>query len=227
MGTTIVARRTGCSQGRWGRADDAGIARLRGRRAAGAGRSDRHGPNNANRWAVARVRCGARDTLHRRPRSTVCLEAADRPESSKGNAALFDDLQQDDLFSVTDALEALRELEQNTSQAIIAARSSERVDIRTPVVIRPGNSSDRHRFRLEGMTADISDGGMMVLTTRPILPGDVYWVTFTDPSIALDSLFARCLRCRLVQEGAFESGFRFLQPIDLRTILGESAHSAD
>lgn len=138
---------------------------------------------------------------------------------------MFDDLQQDDLFSAMDALEALKELEQNTSQAIIAARASERIEIRTSVVISPGNSSDRHRYEVEGMTADISDGGVMVLTARPILPGDIYWVTFTEESLRLDSLFARCLRCRMVQEGAFESGFRFLQPISLQSVLGEAAGS--
>ena len=127
-----------------------------------------------------------------------------------------------DIFAVPDALEAMADLERNTSQEIIRQRASERVDIRTKVLIQAGNSSERHCFTVEGVTADISNGGSMVLTGRPIMPGDVFHVTFPATDIAIDSLLARCMRCRMVREDAFEIGFRFLNDIDLASALDSS-----
>ena len=63
-------------------------------------------------------------------------------------------------------MDALSELEQNTSKAITALRSSQRIDIRTKVWIQPGNSSLRSTFVMEGLTADISIGGCIILTPR-------------------------------------------------------------
>ncbi len=137
----------------------------------------------------------------------------------KGLFTVFDDFATDDVFKMSDALVALRDLEQSTSEAIIAQRSSERIDIRTEVTIKPGNASERHRFSIHGMTGDISNGGMLVLLSQPLLAGDIYWVDFPDPQIRIDSLLARCLRCRMIQEETFEAGFRFLHDIDLKQAL--------
>lgn len=128
----------------------------------------------------------------------------------------------EDLFGASDALQAIAELEHNTNDAILAQRASERLEIRTNVLVRPGNASQRHQFGVECVTADISNGGCMVLATRPLLPGDLFWLAFDDKQIRIGSLFARCLRCRFVREEVYEAGFRFLNDIDLSSVLRNS-----
>lgn len=131
---------------------------------------------------------------------------------------------EDDVFCISDAIQSLGELEDNTSQAILSQRASERIKVKTKVVVRPGNASDRYRFSIEGLTGDISNGGCQILLARPILPGDIYWLSFADTHVTLGSLLARCTRCRMVQEDAFESGFRFFHDIDLASALKDRDH---
>jgi hypothetical protein len=132
---------------------------------------------------------------------------------------VFDDQGGDNIFGVTDALEALSELTENTSEAIVRQRASQRVQVQTKVAIRPGNSSQRHQLVIEGLTGDISNGGCQVLIGRPILAGDVYWLTFSDEHVSIGALFARCMRCRVVRDDTFEAGFRFFHDIDLASAL--------
>lgn len=110
----------------------------------------------------------------------------------------------------------LRELEQQTPEAIRRQRSSERQDISVPVGIRPGNSSDRAaKPEVQGVTGDVSTGGCRVMTAQPMLVGDVYQLHFAKGQLDLPILYARCLRCRLVREDAFEAGFVFFEKIEL------------
>ena len=132
---------------------------------------------------------------------------------------VFDDPLDDELFGMSGALEALGELERNTDEAIIAQRSSERLEIKSRVWVRPGNVSERHRFTVEGMTGDISNGGCQVLLPRPIYPGDIFWLEFDASDVHIGPLLARCLRCRLIREDALEVGFRFFQDVDLRNAI--------
>lgn len=132
---------------------------------------------------------------------------------------MFDALDRDNVCYVTDALEALGQLEQNTSEELIRQRASERLQIRTKVWISPGNPSERDRFRIEGLTGDISSGGSLILAARPALAGDIYWLTFSDEHVSIGSLLARCMRCRMVREDTFEFGFRFFENLDLAGTL--------
>ena len=132
---------------------------------------------------------------------------------------MFDDVNTDSLFGMSDALEALSELENNTSEAIVAQRSSERLEIQTKVIIRNGNASQRHVFAIEAVTADVSNGGCMVLMPRPIMAGDLFWMSFDDSQVRIGSLLARCMRCRMVREDAFEAGFRFMNDVDLSSAV--------
>lgn len=112
----------------------------------------------------------------------------------------------------------LRELEQQTPEAIRKQRSSQRQDISVAVTIRPGNASDRgSRADAEGVTGDVSTGGCRVMTSRPVLVGDVYQLHFAKGELDLPIVYARCLRCRLVREDAFEAGFAFFEKIVLAT----------
>lgn len=128
----------------------------------------------------------------------------------------------DDLLGSMDVIEALKELSGNTESAQISARTSERIDIQTDVVIRPANASERNRYAYQTMTVDVSNGGCMLISPSPAIPGDIYWLEFSDEHLRVGSLFARCMRCRLVSEGVFEVGVKFIVPIDLESALSSS-----
>lgn len=132
---------------------------------------------------------------------------------------MFNEVHDQDVFSMSGAIESLCELESNNRQAIVQQRACERLDINAKVTIRPGNGSQRQSLMIEGLTGDVSDGGCRVLLPRPVMPGDVFWLSFDDAHVKIGSLFARCVRCRLVQEEAYEAGFRFFNDIDLRNAI--------
>lgn len=129
---------------------------------------------------------------------------------------MFDE--SDEIFELTDALSALGELEKNTDRAILAQRASERIDFKCKVIIRPANASERHTFAVEGITSDLSNGGTQIIIGRPIYVGDYFLLDFPDGQLQLGSTMARCLRCRLVQEDAYEVGFRFEHNVDLQSV---------
>lgn len=111
--------------------------------------------------------------------------------------------------------ELLQELERNTSDAIRKARSSQRIELRCPIVVQSGNSSERHKMKVKGVTGNISSGGCQILLPVPLGVGDVYRVSF-DPEVLRTPLtFVRCLRSRLIREDAFEFGFAFFKEINL------------
>ena len=117
----------------------------------------------------------------------------------------------------------LRELEQSTSQAIEAMRSSTRLAMRVPVIVEPGNASERGTRRLQGVTGDISSGGAQILLPLPIGVGDLFLVSFDRKTLDVAPVLARCVRARLVREDAFEAGLKFLTPIDLGHVAGGDA----
>ena len=53
------------------------------------------------------------------------------------------------------------------------------------------------------------------MSSIPLQVGDVYKLEIEKGEIDLPILFARCLRCRLVREDAFESGFAFFNTVKL------------
>lgn len=111
--------------------------------------------------------------------------------------------------------ELLQQLERNTSDSIRKARSSERIALKCAVVIEPGNSSELSTLKIRGMMGNISEGGCQVLLPMPLRVGDIYRVTFDGESLNLPMAFARCLRCRLIREDAFESGLSFFKDLNL------------
>ena len=109
----------------------------------------------------------------------------------------------------------LQELEQNTSDEIRRQRAHFRLAIKTQVVIQPGNASDLLAYKLKGVTGDVSEGGCSALFPMPIAVGDIHRLQFDRDSLDLPLTFARCVRCRLVREDAYEAGFAFFTPISL------------
>lgn len=111
--------------------------------------------------------------------------------------------------------ELLQELERNTPEEIRRRRAHFRLAIKSKVVISPGNASDATRFRWQGVTGDVSQGGCKALFPMPIAVGDVFRLDFREEPLGLSIIFARCIRCREVREDAYEAGFRFFTPIAL------------
>lgn len=134
---------------------------------------------------------------------------------------MFDNQHPDNSYAVSDALEALGQLEQNTSEAVIRQRASKRLEIRTKVWIQPANASQRDEFRIEGLTGDISSGGCLVLSGRPTMAGDLYMLTFPDKHVSIGSLIAKCMRCRVVRGDTFEVGFRFFEDVEVSSVIRE------
>ncbi|MCA9290358.1 MAG: PilZ domain-containing protein [Phycisphaerales bacterium] len=113
------------------------------------------------------------------------------------------------------SLDLLLELEQNTPDAVRRQRSHARFTVRSRIICQPGNASDRLTMKIQGVSGDLSAGGCQILFPVPLRVGDVYWLTFDREVIDLAPAFARCLRCRLVREDAFEAGFAFFTPLAL------------
>ncbi len=109
----------------------------------------------------------------------------------------------------------LKELEEQTSEKIRQQRSSERITVKSKVILQPGNSSELMKFKLQGITGDISSGGTRILFPLPIHVGDIYRLLFDPVTLELPMVFARCLRCRLIREDAYEAGFSFFTPVKL------------
>lgn len=125
-----------------------------------------------------------------------------------------------------DQVELLREMEQSKPDSVKKLRAHTRVSIQSRIIAQPGNYSDRLKLKLQGMTGDISPGGCQTLFSMPISVGDIYLISFTREEIDLSPVYARCMRCRIVREGAFEAGFMFFSPVDLSSAIPQNNESA-
>ena len=113
------------------------------------------------------------------------------------------------------AFDALQDLERQPSDEIRRLRAHDRMAVKASVVIQPGNSSDTLNFKYQGVTGDISEGGCRIMLPMPLYVGDVFRLTFDHPQLDLPMVFARCMRCRLIREEAFEAGFKFFTPVNV------------
>ena len=121
-------------------------------------------------------------------------------------------------LTAKEAVEAIAEMEQNTPEQLKKRRSHARIAVQAKVIAQPASTSHRNRFQTQGVLGDISRGGCLILFADPLLVGDIYRLSFDRSTLDVEPVFARCLRCRLVKEDAFEAGFSFFRPIDLSTL---------
>lgn len=129
---------------------------------------------------------------------------------------MFDDLNDSkDRNGSDEAFHVLKDLERNTPEEIRRQRAHFRLSIKASVILQPGNQTDILSFKVKGVTGDISAGGCSALFPVPARVGDIYRLQFDRKSLDLPLTFARCVRCRLVREDAFEAGFAFFSPISL------------
>lgn len=115
--------------------------------------------------------------------------------------------------------ELLQSLERQKSDEIARQRIHARIDAKLRVVVKPGNSSELLALKIQGLTADISRGGCRLILPMPLGVGDLYRVEFDSSAHQLPLVFARCLRCRLLREDAFEVGLSFFTQIELPASL--------
>ena len=124
-------------------------------------------------------------------------------------------LNQDNAESVMGANELIKDLSQNTSDAVKSMRQSNRLDVRVKVYVEQASLSVRNGIRLQGVTGDVSSGGSQILLAKPLGIGDVYQLSFDRNELDLAPVYALCLRGRQVRPDAFEAGLRFLEPVTL------------
>lgn len=130
--------------------------------------------------------------------------------------SLLDDLFQNGAAnSSQEAVALLEELERNTPDQVRQQRVHFRLEVRAQVILQPGNASDLLKLKLQGTTGDISEGGCRVLFPLPVAVGDIYRLQFERKQLNLPLTFARCVRCLLLREDAYEAGFMFFAPLAL------------
>ena len=92
--------------------------------------------------------------------------------------------------------------------------ANQRVVQNLQVVIRPGNASQRKLEIIEGYCKNISLTGCGAITDFAPRVGDLYEFSVpTQNNHVLHGVHARCVRCHLLDEEAFECGFSFLAPV--------------
>ncbi len=132
-----------------------------------------------------------------------------------GQSDLFDDLGGSNPLNNEMAFEMLQELERNTPEEIRRQRTHFRLTIKAKVTLLPGSASDMLKLRVQGVTGDISEGGLKCLFPVPVRVGDVYRLEFDRNDFDLPTTFVLCRRCLLLRDDAYEAGFSFFAPISL------------
>ncbi len=118
-------------------------------------------------------------------------------------------------LSTDEAFDLLQDLERNKTEDIRRQRAYFRLAVKSAVILQPGNTSDLLRFKVKGVTGDISEGGCSILFPLSPRVGDIYRLQFDKNLLDAPLAFARCVRCRLIREDAYEAGFAFFRPITL------------
>ncbi len=138
---------------------------------------------------------------------------------------MFDELE-DKPKQQDHGFELLQELGKNTPEAIRKQRTHERISIKSKVIIQSGNTSQLLDFKIQGITGDISPGGSQMLMPLPLYIGDIYRITFDQSHLKLPMTFARCIRCRLIREDAYEVGFTFFSALNIDSAIVDSSSTA-
>jgi len=140
---------------------------------------------------------------------------------------MFDDLTTPTgLNNDDEAFGMLQELSANTPDELRRRRASFRLTIKSGVILQSGNASELLNYKVKGVTGDISEGGMSAVFPIPVRVGDIYRIQFDQQSLNLPLTFARCVRCRLIREDAFEAGFSFFSKILLPEGMSVSTANA-
>jgi len=108
----------------------------------------------------------------------------------------------------------IAELASNTRSEVESRRTHARFTVALPIVAAPGNFSDRMRPSLNGTSVDLSQGGCLVLFEQAVQVGDIYLLDLAGAQSGLPQVYARCVRARMVHDGAVEAGFSFFSQVE-------------
>ena len=102
-------------------------------------------------------------------------------------------------------------------QASANTRTASRtLPLNVQLIIRPSNSSQRRETSIRGYCKNLSQSGCGVVTDCAPRVGDLYRFEMpSDTTHPVHGAHARCVRCHLLDEEAFEVGFSFLTPVEL------------
>ena len=125
------------------------------------------------------------------------------------------DSNKDSLKNDAQADVLIEELARSSNDAVKKLRGHTRRSFRVKVFVEPASLSARDGQRFQGVTGDISQGGMQILLARPLAIGDVYQISFDRKELDIPPAYALCLRGRMVRPDAYEAGLRFLEQITL------------
>ncbi len=128
---------------------------------------------------------------------------------------MFEHADQTPDLDASGAARLLEELERSTPEVFRQQRAHFRINVKSSVTLQPGDASQLLKLRLQGVTGDISESGCKCLFPLPVRVGDIYRIEFDRQVINLPLTFARCVRCALVREDAFEAGFLFFATVSL------------
>lgn len=120
-----------------------------------------------------------------------------------------------ELSNEDDSFDLLQDIERQTGNEIRRLRAHERLCIKMKVLLQSGNSSQLLDYKVQGITGDISEGGCQAMFPVPIQVGDIYRLQFCGEELDVSLVFARCIRCKLIREDAYEAGFSFFNPIQI------------
>lgn len=90
---------------------------------------------------------------------------------------------------------------------------AERIVTNLLVRIRPSSCSQRFSENITGYCKNVSESGCGVTSDFAPRVGDIYQFEIDDPGHILHGIHARCVRCHLLDETAFDCGFSFLSPL--------------
>ena len=111
--------------------------------------------------------------------------------------------------------DTLQEIEKLSSDDARQQRAHERIAHKSKVILHPGNSSEFLGFKVQGIMGNISPKGCQAMFPVPLEVGDMYRMLFDKEQFDIPTTFVRCIRCRLISEDEFETGFSFFSSITL------------
>ncbi len=131
--------------------------------------------------------------------------------------------------SNSESLETLLELQRRDASEGPQNRA-QRFGVQCEVKLEPGNSSQRDGKAWVAACNDLSSSGCRLIAGVPLQVGDIYRLSF-EKSLNLPNVFARCVRCSLLRDDAFEAGLQFFSEVSLpeagQTTPGDASDLAD
>jgi hypothetical protein len=123
-----------------------------------------------------------------------------------------------DLLNNGLVFDILQELEAQGRDQLRRLRKHERMHFRTLVTLRPEHAEAAPTLKVQGITGDLSRGGCRAIFPAPIGVGESYRLAFACEPPGLPEVTAQCVRCRMMTDRLFETGFRFTAEIDLTVV---------